>query len=89
MQKYDHYVAVDWSKNNMAIAKMTNHSDIPKVVDVQTDVEDLKVYLKQLKGSVILTRMDETSVFKRYYEELIKNKNYPEFNARHALARMF
>ncbi len=42
MKQYDHYVAVDWSKNNMAIARMTKHADIPKVVDVRTDVEDLK-----------------------------------------------
>ena len=69
MQKYDHYVAVDWSKNNMAIAKMTNHSDIPKVVDVQTDVEDLKVYLKQLKGSVILT-VEESTPAQWLYTEL-------------------
>jgi len=69
MKQYDHYVAVDWSKNNMAIARMTKHADIPKVVDVRTDVEDLKAYLKNLKGSVILT-VEESTPAQWLYTEL-------------------
>jgi len=53
--EYDHYIGLDWAKANMAIARMTKHSNEIKTIDVRTDIEDLKVYLEDLKGTKILT----------------------------------
>lgn len=66
---YDHYIAVDWSITNMAIARMTAKSNHIKVIDVPSDVEDLKAYLKNLKGSKILT-IEECGVSHWLYVEL-------------------
>lgn len=66
---YDHYIAVDWSITNMAIARMTTKSNHIKVMDVPSDVEDLKAYLKNLKGSKILT-IEECGVSHWLYVEL-------------------
>lgn len=69
MKKYDHYVAVDWSKNNMAIARMTKHSEDCKVIDVPTALDDLKAYLDKLRGSVVLT-IEESTPAQWLYTEL-------------------
>lgn len=52
---YDHYIGLDWAQQNMAIARMTKHSNEIHSIDVRTDLEDLKVYLEQLKGTKVLT----------------------------------
>ena len=41
-KEYDHYIAVDWSIQNMAIARMTTRSNKITVVDVPSDIEELK-----------------------------------------------
>jgi len=46
---YDHYIAIDWSINNMAIARMTKKSNKITTVDVPSDIEDLQAYLKNLR----------------------------------------
>jgi transposase len=66
---YDHYIAVDWSITNMAIARMTAKSNSIKVKDVPSDVEELKVYLKSLNGSKVLT-IEECGVSHWLYVEL-------------------
>jgi transposase len=66
---YDHYVAVDWSIKNMAIARMTKKSNAMKVVDVPSDIAELKVYLKALKGTIVLT-VEETTTAQWLYTEL-------------------
>lgn len=66
---YDHYVAVDWAMSNMAIAKLSQSSNIPDVIDVPTDIKDLKVYLKNLKGTVCLT-IEEMNCSHWLYTEL-------------------
>lgn len=66
---YDHYIAVDWSIKNMAIARMTSKSNNIKVIDVPSDIEELKVYLKSLSGSKILT-IEECGVSHWLYTEL-------------------
>jgi len=53
-QKYDHYIALDWSKKNMAIARMTEHSAKAKVTDVPSDLKELKVYLKTYRAQKYL-----------------------------------
>jgi hypothetical protein len=55
---FDHYIAVDWAKTNMAIARLTKESKTPRVVDVQASLDELKVYPKQLRGTKSLTIED-------------------------------
>ena len=69
-QEYDHYIALDWSKKNMAIARMTKKSNKITVVDVPADAEELKVYLSNLKGKKILA-IEETTSTQWLYTELV------------------
>lgn len=66
---YDHYIAVDWSIRNMAIARMTARSNKITVMDVSSDVEELQTYLKSLKGKKILA-IEETTTSQWLYTEL-------------------
>jgi transposase len=66
---YDHYIAVDWSIKNMAIARMTPKSNRITVVDVPSDVGELRIYLKSLKGAKILA-IEETTTSQWLYTEL-------------------
>lgn len=66
---YDHYIAIDWSIKNMAIARMTKKSNKITAIDVPSDIEDLRVYLKGLKGTKILA-IEETTTSQWLYTEL-------------------
>jgi len=66
---YDHYIAIDWSAINMAIARMTKKANKITVIDVPSDVTEMKVYLKSLKGSKILA-FEETTTSQWLYTEL-------------------
>jgi transposase len=66
---YDHYVAIDWAAKNMAIARMTQKSSNIKTVDVPANIQDLRIYLKNLKGSKILA-IEETTTSQWLYTEL-------------------
>lgn len=66
---YDHYIAVDWSIKNMAIARMTTKSNKITVADVPSDVVELQIYLKSLKGTRILA-IEETTTSQWLYTEL-------------------
>ena len=66
---YDHYIAIDWSIENMAIARMTKKSNKITAIDVPSDIEDLHAYLKSLKGSKMLT-IEETTTSQWLYAEL-------------------
>lgn len=66
---YDHYVAIDWSIKNMAIARMTAKSNKITVIDVPADVREFQAYLKNLKGTKILT-IEETTTSQWLYTEL-------------------
>ena len=66
---YDHYIGVDWADANMAIARMTKHSDEIKVIDVPTDLDEMKLYLEQYKGKKVLT-IEETTTSQWLYTEL-------------------
>ena len=48
---YDHYIAIDWSIENMAIARMTKKSNKISAIDFPSDITDLQAYLKNLKAS--------------------------------------
>jgi len=71
---YDHYIAVDWSVKNMAIARMTKKSNKITTIDVPSDVGKLQVYLKNLKGTKILT-IEETTTSQWLYTELRDSVN--------------
>lgn len=66
---YDHYIAVDWSISNMAIARMTAKSNKITVIDVPSDVRGLQLYLKNLTGTKIMT-IEETTTSQWLYTEL-------------------
>ena len=68
-QAYDHYVAVDWSERNMAIARMTPKAPGVKIIDVPSDIGELKLYLRQLVGRKILV-IEETTTAQWLYTEL-------------------
>jgi len=66
---YDHYIAIDWSNKNMAIARMTKKSNKITVIDVPSDVSELKFYLKKLNGTKMLA-IEETTTTQWLYTEL-------------------
>jgi transposase len=66
---YDHYIAMDWSESNMAIARMGKKDLEPKVIDVPTELKVLKKYLSDLAGKKILT-IEETTTSHWLYVEL-------------------
>ncbi len=66
---YDHYIAIDWAATNMAIARMTKKSNKITVIDVPSDITELQFYLKNLKGTKILT-IEETTTSQWLYTEL-------------------
>jgi len=66
---YDHYIALDWSIVNMAIARMTKKSNKITAIDVPSDIVDLQDYLKNLKGGKILA-FEETTTAQWLYTEL-------------------
>ena len=66
---YDHYIAIDWAAINMAIARMTKKSNKITVRDVPSDVAELQIYLKNLKGTKVLA-IEETTTSQWLYTEL-------------------
>lgn len=74
MEEFDHYVAVDWAQKNMAIARMTKILKKAEVIDVRSSIGDLKVYLKQLSGTKIIT-FEESSTSQWLYTELCAHVN--------------
>lgn len=66
---YDHYIALDWSEKNMAIARMGRRDLEPKVIDVPSSLKELKIYLTNLRGRKILT-IEETTTSQWLYVEL-------------------
>ena len=66
---YNHYIAIDWSIVNMAIARMTKKSNKITAIDVPSDITDLQAYLKNLKGTKMLA-IEETTTSQWLYTEL-------------------
>jgi hypothetical protein len=66
---YDHYIAIDWALENMAIARMTKKSNKITAIDVPSDIKDLQAYLKNLKGTKIMA-IEETTTTQWLYTEL-------------------
>ena len=66
---YNHYIALDWAKSNMALARTTLNSDKVSTYEGASSLSDIKMYLKQLKGEKILT-LEETTSSQWLYSEL-------------------
>lgn len=67
---YEHYIAIDWSVKNMAIARMTKKSNKITAIDVPSDIKELQIYLKNLRGKKILA-IEETTTSQWLYTELM------------------
>lgn len=66
---YEHYIAVDWAQETMAVARMTSQLDKIKVFEGPADVRDLRVFLKDLRGTKIMT-IEESTASQWLYTEL-------------------
>lgn len=66
---YDHYIAIDWSIDNMSIARMTKKSNKITIIDAPSDIDDVRIYLRRLKGKKILA-VEETTTAQWLYTEL-------------------
>jgi transposase len=66
---YDHYIAIDWSEQTMAIARMTKTQKLPIVQEQPTNLKEMKFYLHQLRGSKVLC-VEETTTAHWLYLEL-------------------
>lgn len=73
-KQYDHYIAVDWSITNMAIARMTAKSNKITAFEAPSDVGELRKYLENLRGAKIVT-IEESTASQWLYTEL---KNYAD-----------
>jgi transposase len=67
---YDHYVAVDWSLETMAIGHLSRRDDHPRVFERPSDLKELKEYLASLKGRTVLT-LEESGTAHWLYLELL------------------
>jgi transposase len=66
---YDHYIAIDWAQENMAVARLTSKLDKVKVFEGPADVGGLKEYFKGLSGKIVLT-LEESTASQWLYTEL-------------------
>lgn len=70
LDSYDHYIAIDWSQVNIALARMTQRRAKVNIVEWRrSDVKLVKEYLSNLKGSIILS-IEETTTSHWLYVEL-------------------
>lgn len=71
LPEYDHYIAIDWSQVNIALARSTKKRTEPKVVEWdESDIKIVKEYLQNLKGNIVLT-IEETTTSHWLYVELL------------------
>jgi len=59
--QYDHYLAIDWSQINAAIARMKKNSTVPQIKEMGNDIREVRRYLSGIKGRKILTIEETTS----------------------------
>ncbi len=61
LSEYDHYIAIDWSQVNIALARSTKKNSTAKVIEWdESDIKIVKEHFQRLKGSIILT-IEETT----------------------------
>ena len=66
---YEHYIAIDWAQENMAVARMTDKLDKIKTFEGPSDVKGLRGYLQSLRGTKIMT-IEESTASQWLYTEL-------------------
>ena len=69
IEEYDNYIAIDWSKTNMAIARLGRNGTQARIFERPADIKEIKVYLRSIPGKTILT-LEETTVAHWLYLEL-------------------
>ena len=69
-EEYGHIVAIDYAESNVAIARLTKHGKEPKVREGKYRVADLRLYLEQLTGTILLV-IEETTTSQYLYCELL------------------
>jgi transposase len=66
---YDHYIALDWSLDNVTVARMRPGSTVPKTLKMVPDVKLIKDYAQKCYGRKILC-IEETTGSHWLYVEL-------------------
>lgn len=69
LPQYDHYIALEWSVKVMAIAHRNRRGHAARVFERPANIEELKTYLRSLKGLKIIT-FEETGTAHWLYLEL-------------------
>ncbi len=69
-EMYKHYLALDWSEKTMAWARLSCNGQAVKMFEEPSNLRSLKKYLKELKGTKILTIEETTSTHWLYVELL-------------------
>lgn len=64
-----HYIALDWAKNNMVLARQTSRSNKVSYYEGTSNISNIKSYLRSLKGEKIFT-FEETTSAQWLYSEL-------------------
>lgn len=74
---YSNYVALDWSMDNVCIASMKSSSKYPHVVQLESDVNLIKEFSRNLRGNTILCFEETTGShwlyveLKEYFDQII------------------
>ena len=66
---YDHYMALDWSLDNVTVARMRPASTHPKVIELESEIKMVKEYVSKCHGSRILCIEETTGSHWLYVEE--------------------
>lgn len=69
---YKHYISIDWSMQEVWLARMRAESNEPIVKLFPADIKQIKRYLKELRGKKILT-IEETTGSHWLYVELVES----------------
>lgn len=69
-RSYDHYLALDWSQDVMAIARLGRGTPKPRVTEMRANLSELCSYLDRYRGTRILTIEESTSTHWLYVELL-------------------
>lgn len=65
----EHFIAIDWAKSSVAVARMTEKKDKPVVFEQPANVRDLKAYLATLEGKKTMV-IEECNWAQWLYTEL-------------------
>lgn len=68
IRNYDQYLALDWSLDNVTLARMRSSSTRPKVKELASDIGEVKEYLSHCHGHKILCIEETTGTHWLYVE---------------------